>query len=881
MRPSAALGPRRIPRAVLRIAAVVSMLAGTALVVAPAASAAGSTYATTELPFCCQGVVGVAADPATDTVYAGASGGVAIIDGATDTVIAQNQVPDDAAVVAVDQASDTVYAIGPGTQAVAHVINGATDAITAAISLPSGLDSLSAAANPVTHMIYVTDYIHSTVVVIDGNTDTVAATIPLADPALAPDPFLFGVAVDSATNTVYVSDARDDQVAVIDGATNTVTNRIALPASSAPTGLAADPSAGLVYTADAGTGAVSVIDATTDSVSTLASGMTDPEGLALDAGSETLYASDPGSATDPGTTYVIDTAGGTITGQIPRGGLSVAVPASGGSVFVGRNGGRLSDDLTVITPSSVPTMSPVIVGTTTFTFTAGQAGQGQVTASATPAATFTETGTLPAGVTFSPSGLFAGTPATGTGGVYSATVTAANGIAPSFSWDITLNVDEPPSITSADQVGFFTGVASNFDATAAGSPPPAFSETGALPAGITFSTSGPVGVLSGTPAAGTAGVYAIQFTASNLAGTATQAFTLIVNPAVAPVFTSADQVVFGTGVAGSFTVTATGSPAPTFSETGALPEGVTLTSTGALSGAPTVGTGGRYPITITASNAGGSATQTFTLIVDVPGAPPPAGGQLGDVTGDGLSDILAIDGSGNLWLYPNTGSGDAGMFAGGRSQVGQGWIGYTLATVVPLPGSARAGILATDSAGNLWYYPNTGGTGFGTFGTRSKVGTGWNGYTVVGVADLYGLPGEGLPGLVAIDPAGNLWYYSCTGGTGTATFGGRTLVGTGWTGYTADLNGDALPGILAVDSSGTMWLYPNVEGYGTSSFGSPVEISTGRAGYQAIDVGVLTSGTPTVLGIDPAGNLWYYPSTNGTFGTPVQVGTGWTGYRIN
>ena len=70
------------------------------------------------------------------------------------------------------------------------------------------------------------------------------------------------------------------------------------------------------------------------------------------------------------------------------------------------------------------------------------------------------------------------------------------------------------------------------------------------------------------------------------------------------------------GTAGSFTVTATGYPAPTFSETGVLPSGVTLSSGGSFSGTPAPGTGGTYVITITASNGiGTNATQTFTLTV--------------------------------------------------------------------------------------------------------------------------------------------------------------------------------------------------------------------------------------------------------------------------
>jgi large repetitive protein len=148
--------------------------------------------------------------------------------------------------------------------------------------------------------------------------------------------------------------------------------------------------------------------------------------------------------------------------------------------------------------------------------------------------------------------------------------------------------------------------------TATGNPAPTLSATGALPAGVTFS---PAGVLSGTPAAGAGGAYLLAITASNGVGSsATQTFTLTVDQA--PAITSGSSTTFTVGSSDSFTVTATGYPAPTLSAIGALPAGVTF-SGGVLSGTPAAGTGGAYSLAITASNGvGSSATQTFTLTVD-------------------------------------------------------------------------------------------------------------------------------------------------------------------------------------------------------------------------------------------------------------------------
>ena len=88
----------------------------------------------------------------------------------------------------------------------------------------------------------------------------------------------------------------------------------------------------------------------------------------------------------------------------------------------------------------------------------------------------------------------------------------------------------------------------------------------------------------------------------------------------APTITSANSTTFTVGAAGSFTVTATGVPTPSLTETGALPSGVTFKDNGngtaTLSGIPASGTGGTYPITIKAHNGvGADASQSFKLTV--------------------------------------------------------------------------------------------------------------------------------------------------------------------------------------------------------------------------------------------------------------------------
>jgi len=89
--------------------------------------------------------------------------------------------------------------------------------------------------------------------------------------------------------------------------------------------------------------------------------------------------------------------------------------------------------------------------------------------------------------------------------------------------------------------------------------------------------------------------------------------TVVLALAVAPKFTSAARATFAHGVQGSFQVTSTGNPPATYSETGALPAGVTFSARGLLKG--TAAAKGKTTITITATNSAGSVTKSFTLKV--------------------------------------------------------------------------------------------------------------------------------------------------------------------------------------------------------------------------------------------------------------------------
>ena len=121
------------------------------------------------------------------------------------------------------------------------------------------------------------------------------------------------------------------------------------------------------------------------------------------------------------------------------------------------------------------------------------------------------------------------------------------------------------------------------------------------------------------PAARTGGTYPLVITANNSAvgAKATQKFKVTVRQA--PVFTTAGTTTFKHGVSSHFHVAAVGPPTPAMIRSiGALPTGVTLTSTGKGVGTLAGGTTtkiGTYRLTFSASSVLGTTKQTFKLVI--------------------------------------------------------------------------------------------------------------------------------------------------------------------------------------------------------------------------------------------------------------------------
>ena len=191
------------------------------------------------------------------------------------------------------------------------------------------------------------------------------------------------------------------------------------------------------------------------------------------------------------------------------------------------------------------------------------------------------------------------------------------------------------------------------------------SQTGTLPAGVTFKSNGNgTATIGGTAASGSS---SLMLQAATAVGIATQAFTLAVKPAASspptvPAFTSPALATTTAGSPFNFQVTTASSSATKLTRSGALPSGLTFTNNGngtaTINGTPT--SAGQFTITITAKNSADATTQSFVLTVNQTPSVTSAATAIATV-GSQFSFAVATSG------YPLPGLTQAGGLPGGLS----------------------------------------------------------------------------------------------------------------------------------------------------------------------------------------------------------------------
>jgi sugar lactone lactonase YvrE len=279
-------------------------------------------------------------------------------------------------------------------------------------------------------------------------------------------------------------------------------------------------------------------------------------------------------------------------------------------------------------------------------------------------------------------------------------------------------------------------------------------------------------------------------------------------------------------------------------------------------------------ITLSFTGVENDSAATSFVLDDLSVATPVAVTRVSDLNRDGLSDLVARDTVGRLWLYPGNGVGGFQT----RHLIGTGWnIMTALVSPGDVNGDGVGDVLARDTAGRLWLYPGNGASGVSA---RRQIGRGWN--IMNAITNAGDLNGAGRPDVLARDSAGVLWLYPLSG---NAVIGPRTRIGTGWNGYTfrgpGDLSGDGRADLLARDAAGRLWLY---RGNGAGGVLARTLVGTGWAGMTALVTpgNWDRSGGNDTLARDTAGGLWLYPGNNaGALTQRTRIGAGWNGYTIS
>ncbi|PTA43691.1 hypothetical protein C8054_24020 [Micromonospora sp. RP3T] len=275
------------------------------------------------------------------------------------------------------------------------------------------------------------------------------------------------------------------------------------------------------------------------------------------------------------------------------------------------------------------------------------------------------------------------------------------------------------------------------------------------------------------------------------------------------------------------------------------------------------------------TSAGGPLGARVTPLGRVPALQPH--GLLEAVTGeftrDQYADLIGVERvTGRLWLYPGTGTGRWGT----RVVVGVGWTGMRDLTVGRFTADNYDDLLAIDSTGNLWLWPGlAGGTDWGPRSTK-PVGVGWQGLERLTTGRFND---DTYDDLVAVDKAtGKLRMWP---GRGNATWStGVDLDTSNWNALGAVARGrfnrDSYDDLTAVEkSTGKLWLYPGRSGGG---FGSRVEVfGSGWAGRdELVSIRFDQDGYDDLIAGEAAsGRVWVHPGTaagGAAWGDPTEFG---------
>jgi alpha-tubulin suppressor-like RCC1 family protein len=602
------------------------------------------------------------------------------------------------------------------------------------------------------------------------------------------------------------------------------------------------------------------------------------------------------------TTSASPAGGGTVTpsGWFDSGAsVPVTATANAGYLFTGFTGdlGGLTDPQSIVmnAPKSVTATfaalaAPAITSASSATFTVGSAGSFMVTATGDPVPALSESGTLPAGVTFvdnhNGTGTLSGTPLTDAGSPYAISLQANNGVGTPFAQSFTLTVMPGPPASIAASAGTLqsaavgTAFATNLAVTvldAESDPVPGAAVTFTAPiaaAGGAFAG----GVTTDTELTNAQGVATAKaFTANAIAGfyAVTASVAGVASPAVFGLYNQP---------AGSGLVAAWGDNA-----SGELGNNSTMPSSSPIQVAGAAGIGSLSNVVAV---AGG---QSFTLALKGDGTVWAWGdntyGELGNGTTTGSLVPVQVSGiSGAVAIAAGAGhslalKGDGTVWAWGNNASGQLGNGGTTNTSVPVQVSSFSGAvaiaagaqhsLALKGDGTVWAW---GSNASGQLGNGSTL----NSSLPVQVNNLSGMVAvtAGRSDTLALRSDGTAWAWGDNTygelGNGTTTGSSVPVQASGLINAVALSSQSGSYQVFALKGDGTVW------GWGENQFGelgtgaatpAPYGISTPVQVSNLAGVAAIAGGNQFALALKNDGTLWSWGlNTSGQLANGTSVG---------
>ncbi|MCS4279015.1 putative Ig domain-containing protein [Stenotrophomonas rhizophila] len=517
---------------------------------------------------------------------------------------------------------------------------------------------------------------------------------------------------------------------------------------------------------------------------------------------------------------------------------------------------------------------------------------------------YASTGTLPPGLTLSAAGVLSGTPTSPGSYSFDVTATDVNSAGPGAPYSVaqsyTLQVNAAGiALTPSTVPNGTAGVAYSQSVAASGGVAPyTFTATaGTLPAGLSLGSGG---ALTGTPSS--VGTFNFTLTATDANGqTGSAAYSIVIAAptiVLAPTAGPLPSATYATPYSQNFTASGGTGPYSYVISSGALPAGVTLNSSGALTGTPTfpgtynfavdvtdtglVGPGAPYgtsssyvltvstptiilsPSTLPTPEVGIAYSQTVTASGGVPG-------YTFSVSGGTLPPGLSLSSGGTLSGTPQAAGGYSFSIQATDSngQSGAQLYGFTInAPVIDLqPSVVPAGTVGAPYAEAL---SGSGGTAPYTFSVVS--GTLPAGITLSGGGALAGTPtsagtftftvrvaDSSSGGPYTADRSYTLVIGSPTitvdppvlpNGTVAATYGQGVTAAGGTAPYTFSISSGTLPAGLTLASNGQITGTPSAAGAATFTIvATDANAQTGSRSYS------ITMAAPTLVLTPASGAL--------------------------